>query len=42
MALRDRTWSRVVDLLDGRIVNKDTARFSRRQEGWEVQRENNP
>jgi hypothetical protein len=42
MALRDGTWSRVVDLLDASFVNKDTARFGRRQEGWEVQQENNP
>jgi hypothetical protein len=42
MALRGGAWSRVVDLLDGSIVNKDTARFSRGQDGWEVQQENNP
>jgi hypothetical protein len=42
MALRDAAWSRVVDLLDASIVNKDTARFSRGQEGWEIQQENNP
>ena len=42
MALRPAAWSRVVDLLDGRIANKEAARFSRGRDGWEVQQENNP
>ncbi len=42
MAWREKTRSRVVDLLDGRIVNKDSARFGRVQDDWGVQQENSP